>query len=137
MLLRRLDATITVHGFRSSYRDWAAGVEFSAAEQCLAHAIGGNVTPLLFAHLDAGTQRPVLASWRHLSAARRRQRGRASHDRGVIPVETSLRVMKPRAVGDRRGAGALEATIAMRHDDASPHKWGGGREHGHCRWKRR
>ena len=44
MLLRRLDATITVHGFRSSYRDWAAGVEFSAAEQCLAHAIGGNVT---------------------------------------------------------------------------------------------
>jgi integrase len=46
MLLHRLDATITVHGFRSSFRDWAAetGVEFSVAEQCLAHAIGGNVT---------------------------------------------------------------------------------------------
>jgi integrase len=46
MLLRRLDATITVHGFRSSFRDWAAetGVEFSAAERCLAHAIGSNVT---------------------------------------------------------------------------------------------
>jgi hypothetical protein len=46
MLHRRLDATNTVHGFRSSFRDSATetGVEFSAAEQCLAHAIGGNVT---------------------------------------------------------------------------------------------
>ena len=58
MLHRRLDATITVHGFRSSFRDSAAetGVEFSVAEQCLAHAIGSNVTRSYFAHLDAGTQ---------------------------------------------------------------------------------
>jgi hypothetical protein len=46
MLFSRLDATNTVHGFRSSFRDWAGetGVEFSVAEQCLAHAIGSNVT---------------------------------------------------------------------------------------------
>jgi hypothetical protein len=45
-VLRRLDATNTVHGFRSSFRDWAAeaGVEVSVAEQYLAHAIGSDVT---------------------------------------------------------------------------------------------
>jgi hypothetical protein len=55
MLLRGLDAIITVHGFRSSFRDWAAeaGVEFSVAEQCLARQ---QRDPLLSANLDAGTQ---------------------------------------------------------------------------------
>ena len=65
MLPRRLDAIITVHGFRSSFRGWAAetGVEFSVAEHCLAHAIGGNATR---SYLRASTlefRRPVIASW--------------------------------------------------------------------------
>jgi integrase len=65
MLLHRLDATITVHGFRSSFRDWAAetGVEFSVAEQCLAHAIGGNVTRSLLRTSMLELRRPVIASW--------------------------------------------------------------------------
>jgi integrase len=46
MLLRRLDATITLHGFRSSFRDWAA--ETSVAEQCLAHAIGSIASGIFF-----------------------------------------------------------------------------------------
>ena len=65
MLLRRLDATITVHGFRSSFRDWAAeaGMEFSLAEQCLAHAIGSNVTRSYLRTSMRELRRPVLASW--------------------------------------------------------------------------
>ena len=65
MLLRRLDATITVHGFRGSFRDWAAetGVEFSVAEQCLAHAIGSNVTRSYLRTSMLERRKPVLASW--------------------------------------------------------------------------
>jgi integrase len=64
MLLDRLDATITVHGFRSSFRDWAAetGVEFSVAEQWLAHAIGSNVTRSYLRTSMLERRRPVLAS---------------------------------------------------------------------------
>jgi integrase len=42
MLLRRMGHTVTVHGFRSSFRDWAAEeTRFSreAAEMALAHSI--------------------------------------------------------------------------------------------------
>jgi integrase len=65
MLLRRLDATITVHGFRSSFRDWAAetGAEFSVAEQCLAHAIGSNVTRSYLRTWMLELRQPVIASW--------------------------------------------------------------------------
>lgn len=46
MLLRRMGQTVTVHGFRSSFRDWAAEeTRFSreAAEMALAHAISDAV----------------------------------------------------------------------------------------------
>jgi integrase len=64
MLLRRFDATITVHGFRSSFGDWAAetGVEFAVAE-CLAHAIGSNVTRSYLRTSMLELRRPVIASW--------------------------------------------------------------------------
>jgi integrase len=45
MCLRRLkgDVQATVHGFRSSFRDWCAdsGVPRELAEACLAHTAGG------------------------------------------------------------------------------------------------
>ena len=46
MLLRRLKVDVTVHGFRSAFRDWAAeetGVAREVAEQALAHTIGNAV----------------------------------------------------------------------------------------------
>lgn len=46
MLLRRMSQEITVHGFRSSFRDWAGEVtEFprEVAEAALAHAVGDMV----------------------------------------------------------------------------------------------
>jgi integrase len=47
MLLRRMDAEgVTVHGFRSTFRDWAAevaSVPREIAEMSLSHRIGSNV----------------------------------------------------------------------------------------------
>jgi hypothetical protein len=99
----------------------------------LAHAIGSNVTCSYLRTLMLELGRPVGVICLQRD---RQQRGRASQERGVIPVASSPRIWKPRALGGRRGASALEATIALRHDDASPHKGGGGREHGHRCWKR-
>jgi integrase len=45
MLLRRMDVDVTVHGFRSSFRDWAAectGYAHEVAEMALAHVIGNK-----------------------------------------------------------------------------------------------
>jgi hypothetical protein len=41
--------------------------------------------------------------------------------------ESSEDMEAPRGGRDQRGASALQVTIAVRHDDASPHKWGGDR----------
>jgi len=44
MLLRRMDCEITTHGFRSSFRDWAAEAAHApreVAEAALAHRLGG------------------------------------------------------------------------------------------------
>ena len=47
MLLRRMDVEgVTVHGFRSTFRDWAsevANVPSEVAEMSLAHTVGSNV----------------------------------------------------------------------------------------------
>jgi len=46
MLLRRMKQNVTVHGFRSAFRDWAAectGYSHEVAEMALAHTIGNAV----------------------------------------------------------------------------------------------
>lgn len=46
MLLRRMGLEVTVHGFRSAFRDWAAertGYSHEVAEMALAHTIGNAV----------------------------------------------------------------------------------------------
>jgi integrase len=45
MLLRRMKAEITVHGFRSSFRDWASevtGFPHEVCEMALAHAVANR-----------------------------------------------------------------------------------------------
>jgi integrase len=45
MLLRRMDKDVTVHGFRSAFRDWAAestGYSHEVCEMALAHVIGNK-----------------------------------------------------------------------------------------------
>lgn len=66
MTLRRLGAgQYTVHGFRSSFRDWAAdrGIEFEVAEQCLAHAVGSSVTRAYLRTTMIERRRKVMADW--------------------------------------------------------------------------
>ena len=46
MLLRRMQVDVTVHGFRSSFRDWCAestGYAHEVAEMALAHTIDNKV----------------------------------------------------------------------------------------------
>ena len=46
MLLRRMGRAITVHGFRSTFRDWAAertNFPSEVAEAALAHVVGDKV----------------------------------------------------------------------------------------------
>jgi integrase len=66
MTMRRLGAgKFTVHGFRSSFRDWAAeaGVEFELAEQCLAHAVGNSTTRAYLRTTVVARRRKVMTDW--------------------------------------------------------------------------
>jgi integrase len=67
MLLRRLGAgDVTVHGFRSSFRDWATEIdktEYATAERCLAH-VTGNSAALAYDRSDRlELRRPIMAKW--------------------------------------------------------------------------
>jgi integrase len=47
MLMRRMGADWTPHGFRSTFRTWCsdvAHVEFEVAESCLSHCVGNAVS---------------------------------------------------------------------------------------------
>jgi integrase len=60
----------TAHGFRSSFRDWAAesGVDDSVAEQCLAHKVGNDVTRAYLRSTVLERRRVVIQAWAsHLS----------------------------------------------------------------------
>lgn len=62
MTLRRLEPSVTVHGFRSSFRDWAAeqtDVPGEIAEAALAHTIG-DATERAYRRGDALEKRRVL-----------------------------------------------------------------------------
>ena len=65
MLMRRLNVPVTVHGFRSSFRNWAAkqGVAFEVAEACLAHAVGNAVTRAYLHTTVPELRRPVMINW--------------------------------------------------------------------------
>ena len=69
MLLRRMKAEITVHGFRSTFRDWASettGFPHEVCEMALAHTIGNKA------------EVPIGAATCSTSAASTWRRGRAT-----------------------------------------------------------
>ncbi len=79
MLLRRINAEgVTVHGFRSTFRDWAAevaNVPREVAEKSLAHTIGNDVERA-YARSDLLEKRRVLMSdWSQYVASNRRLEG--------------------------------------------------------------
>ena len=74
--MRRLGAgQHTVHGFRSSFRDWAAdrGVAFDVGEACLAHAVGNSVSRSYLRSTMVARRRKVMADWAAFLAGERGQ----------------------------------------------------------------
>lgn len=63
-VLNKLDKSVTVHGFRSSFRDWAAesGVARDVAESVLAHVVAGVEGAYLRSSL-VERRRPVMQAW--------------------------------------------------------------------------
>ena len=66
MLLRRMNLDVTVHGFRSSFRDWAAEMTHHSpevVEMALAHAIGNKVEAAYRRGDLLEKRRALLADW--------------------------------------------------------------------------
>jgi len=65
-LLRRMGADAVPHGFRSSFRMWAAEighVEFEIAEAALSHRVGNAVSRAYNRSNLLERRRPVMAAW--------------------------------------------------------------------------
>ncbi len=66
MVLRRMNVTVTVHGFRSSFRDWAGNrTSFprELAEHALAHAIGDKAEQAYRRDDALERRRPLMEAW--------------------------------------------------------------------------
>jgi integrase len=67
MLLRRLGhGDVTVHGFRSAFRDWATEIdktEYTTAERCLAHTVGNSSSKSYDRSGRLELRRPIMAKW--------------------------------------------------------------------------
>lgn len=66
MLIRGLNPSITVHGFRSSFRDWVAertNFSYEAAEIALAHAVGSKVEAAYLRTDMFNRRRRMMSEW--------------------------------------------------------------------------
>ena len=66
MLLSRMGESVTVHGFRTSFRTWCsdiAHVEFEVAESCLSHRVGSAVSRAYARSDMLDRRRPIMAAW--------------------------------------------------------------------------
>ena len=65
MRARKCGLAATPHGFRSTFRDWAAetGVAFEVAETAIAHAIGTPTTRAYFRSDLLDARRPIMQAW--------------------------------------------------------------------------
>ena len=64
-VLKRLEVGVTVHGFRSSFRDWCeeTGVRRSVAEAALAHAVADRTEAAYRRTTLFDERRPVMDAW--------------------------------------------------------------------------
>ena len=66
MLMRRMGADATPHGFRTSFRTWASDVAhtpFEVAEAALSHSVGSAVSRAYARSDMLERRRPVMAAW--------------------------------------------------------------------------
>ena len=72
MLLRRMGVAITVHGFRSTFRDWAGDCTAfprEVAEAALAHAVGDEAERAYRRSDALEKRRELMAAWAHFCAS--------------------------------------------------------------------
>lgn len=64
-LLKRMKVDVTVHGFRSSFRDWCAesGVSRELAERALAHAVADATEAAYHRTEQLEQRRPIMRAW--------------------------------------------------------------------------
>jgi len=88
MLLRRMSRPdLTVHGFRSSFRDWCAettGYPHEMAEIALAHVVGDKVEAAYRRGDMIDKRRRMMDDWARFCA-----RPAASKDPTIVPLRTS------------------------------------------------
>lgn len=73
MLLRRMDRDVTVHGFRSTFRDWAgevANVPREIAETALAHQVGSSTERAYWRGDALEKRRALMQSWADFCSAK-------------------------------------------------------------------
>jgi integrase len=98
MLLRRMKrADLTAHGFRSSFRDWAAertGFPGEVAEMALAHSISGKVEAAYRRGDLFEKRRKLMEAWAQFCAA-------PAADAKVVPMPRSIPTPLPQTCGGR------------------------------------
>ena len=65
-LMRRLEIPSTVHGFRSSFRNWAAeqsGASWAVCEASLAHSIGSSTEQAYMRSDLLARRRELMQTW--------------------------------------------------------------------------
>lgn len=76
-LLERLQVPVTVHGFRSTFRDWCGettGFPHAAIEKCLAHEVSNKVEAA-YARSDLlDRRREIMAAWETFAASGGKER---------------------------------------------------------------
>jgi integrase len=89
MLLRRMGrGDLTVHGFRSTFRDWAAettGYAREVAEAALAHALGDRVEAAYRRGDLLEKRRRLMDDWATFC-----ERSAAGDDRSLVPMRSRL-----------------------------------------------
>ena len=86
MLLRRMNAEATVHGFRSSFRDWAAectGYPHEVCEMALAHTIANKAEAAYRRGDMFDKRRRLMAEWAEYCA------GNGAAGAEVVPLRTA------------------------------------------------
>jgi integrase len=66
LFLRNMKVPVTVHGFRSSFRNWGAeqtNFDFYLLEMCLAHAVGNAVTRAYLRSDGLERRREIMQAW--------------------------------------------------------------------------
>jgi integrase len=65
VLLKSMDVPVTVHGFRSSFRDWCAvnKFDYAASEKSLAHTVGSQTARAYFRDDLLDERRKVMDAW--------------------------------------------------------------------------